>query len=234
MLLKDKRLVLLASLGWLVMFSSCAIVTVNINFPAQEVRKAYESLEEEMLQTPQGEKGKEDGGGSRTPEPGSRYIEEPPQGETLSLRKLVFLGFPFKFGITASAWAQEELAERIAAELKGMPEVTRAYGRRAQRLANINNLLSAGKVGEGNDGLLAERAPLTQGERSLVEDENSDRRTIIDGMTRAIIKLDNMPLSDENIKQVYPQAAAQFAATRRTRAQAGWWVQLPTGRWVRH
>lgn len=234
MILKNDRLIILASLGLVFVFSSCAIVTVNINFPAQDVRRAYESLEEEMLKAPQDGKDKKEEGGTRTPESSSREIEDPIYGEALSLRKLVFLGLPFRFDIHASAWAQEQLSERITAELKGMPEVTKAYSRRSQRLESINGMLSAGKVGEGNDGLLYERAPLTEGEKRLVEDENSDRKAIIGGMTRAILKLDNMPLSDENISQVYPQAAAQFAATRRARAQAGWWVQLPNGRWIRH
>jgi hypothetical protein len=63
--------------------------------------------------------------------------------------------------------------------------------------------------------------------------ENANRRTVINGMTRAIIRINRVPESEQNLKQVMPQAGEQFAALRRDSAKKGWWVQSPDGNWTR-
>ncbi len=62
--------------------------------------------------------------------------------------------------------------------------------------------------------------------------ENADRRIIIRGMAAAIVKINKIDPTPENINRVLPQAAEQFAAVRRDKAMPGWWIQLPDGRWV--
>ncbi len=236
-MLRHKGVYLLAPLA--MVLTSCAIVTINVNFPAREVRKAYDSLEEEFLtQPPQGEKAAPPAGGtgSSSGVPSGRL--EPRGGggggEVLSLRKFSALLSFLDLDLTPPpAWAQEELAARITAEMRSMPEVVRAYERRRARLGAVRSLLEAGKVGEANDGMLAPRAALSAHERAVVKVENADRRVIIRGMAKAIVKLNRMPLSERNIKEVYPKAARQFAETRREKAAPGWWIQLPGGKWVR-
>jgi uncharacterized protein YdbL (DUF1318 family) len=91
---------------------------------------------------------------------------------------------------------------------------------------------SQGKVGEGNKGLLVQRGGFTGEEMAAFSAENADRRIIIRGMAVAIVKINKIDPTPENINRVLPQAAEQFAAVRRDKAKPGWWIQLPDGRWV--
>src|SRR3972149_5868422 len=111
-------------------------------------------------------------------------------------------------------------------------EVVQAYRNRGKRLDVINNMLSQGKVGIGNKGLLVLRGDLTNEEKADFNAENKDRETIIEGMATAIVKINGIDPTPKNIKKVIPEAAEQFAAVRRNEAQPGWWIQLPDGRWA--
>jgi uncharacterized protein YdbL (DUF1318 family) len=92
---------------------------------------------------------------------------------------------------------------------------------------------SQGKVGEGNEGLLVKRGDLEGGETAVVNAENADRETIIRGMAKAIVKINRLDMTPENINRVYPQAAEQFAEVRREEAKPGWWIQLSNGEWIK-
>src|SRR5690606_20043817 len=123
-----------------------AIVTVNVYFPAEEVQRAYRSLEEELLQPPQEE----------TPETGQPPQEKPqslrnyPEEPQLKSRRLIVLKRRFQINIgVPAAWAQGNLAQQITDELRKMPEVVEAFRGRSQRLGALNDLRSQGKVGEG-------------------------------------------------------------------------------------
>ena len=209
---------------------SCATITVNVYFPAEEVRQAYTTLEEEFLledEQPAVEETAPAAG-----EPGSRvepvYKDEP----TISVRKVVPLTGKIDFEFISSAYAQENIARQIEAELKKMPEVVKAFKSRASRQGKVNALLGAGKVGEGNNGMLVKRSDLAGNDKSVMNAENTDRKAIITGMAKAILKLNNLENTSQNIKKVYPEAAEQFAATRRDAARSGWQVQLPNGKWA--
>lgn len=205
--------------------SSCAIVTVNIYFPAEEVKEAYKSLEEELLKAPQPEE--------KAPEEKPRSLMEYPKEPQLESRRVIFLRRRFDINIGKTAWAAGDLSEQITREIRGMPDVVQAFRSRGKRLSSINRLLFQGKVGEGNKGLLVRRGDLTPQESADFNAENSDRQIIIRGMAKAIVKINKLDPTPENINRVLPQAGEQFAAVRRDEAQPGWEIQLPDGRWVK-
>ena len=211
---------------------SCATVTVNVYFPAEEVRQAYETLEEELLKPPQ----EETPGTEKAPKQGE--IEKKPQSllkypdkPQLQSRRLIILTRKFSLDLGTFAWAQDYLDKAIVNEIRNMPDVVQAYRNRGVRLDVINNMLSQGKVGIGNKGLLVDRGNLTKDEKDPFNAENKDRETIIEGMATAIVKINNIDPTPQNIKKVIPEAAEQFAAVRRNEAQPGWWIQLPDGSW---
>ena len=189
---------------------SCATITVNVYFPAEEVRQAYTNLEEEFLL--EDEQTVPESNDTGTAEPGSSI-------KTIDL--------------ISGAFAQENIAGQIEAELKKMPEVVKAFKSRAGRQSQVNALLGSGKAGEGNNGMLVARSQLSGKESSVLKAENTDRKTIITGMAKAILKLNNLENTPQNIKKVYPEAAEQFAATRRDASKSGWSVQLPNGKWAK-
>ena len=193
------------------MLLSCAIITVNIYFPEKDVREAYKELEKELM-TP---------GGQGT-EPKSK-----PEGKPESSSR---------FELIASAQAQETgMADNIAQIVRKMPEAVNAYKEMGARLPEIDRLRDSGAVGEGNNGLLAVRDEklLPPDGRKLVTMENENRRTVMNGMARAIIRINRVPENAQNLKQVQPQAVEQFAGLRRDSAKKGWWIQDPNGNWAR-
>jgi hypothetical protein len=93
----------------------------------------------------------------------------------------------------------------------------------------------SGAVGEGNDGMLVVRDEklLTPDQKKLIAMENANRKTVVSGMAKAIIRINRVPENEQNLKQVMPQAVEQFAAIRRDSAKKGWWIQSPDGNWSR-
>ncbi len=188
--------------------AACAVITVNIYFPEKDVKEAYRVLEKELM-NPEGE------------EQGKASPAKPE-----SLLRLEWAG---------AAWAEEEnLAEKIAETVKRMPDVVEAYRQMGLRLPEIDRLRDAGLVGEANTGLLVPRGGALSPEDSrLVDAENENRRTVIRGMAKAIVRINRQPDTPANIEQVMPQATAQFAAIRRDGARKGWWIQTEDGNWLK-
>jgi hypothetical protein len=195
----------------LLLLVSCAIITVNIYFPEKEVKEAYKELEKELM-IPGG--------------PGQEPTSKPegkPEGSS-------------KFELISSAYAQERpLSERIAEIVRKMPEVVSAYRAIGARIPEIDKLRDSGAVGEGNNGMLVVRDEklMTPDAKGLVALVNENRRTIINGMSKAIIRINRAPENEQNLKQVMPQATEQFAAIRRDSAKKGWWIQDQYGSWTR-
>lgn len=218
---------------------SCATITVNVYFPQKEVKSAFKSLEEELLQPqapPQpapSEKPK-----SALPPEEKPVVSRPEaEGKTILLQKTYRLPLwaPRVWRLSlAEALAQQVDARQITEEIKQMPEVRAAYQRRSQRLQAINRLKDQGVVGEGNSGKLAIRVEGSQmgsDEMKSIEQENADRDIIVTGMAKAILKLNKLEASESNIERVRPQAAEVFASVNREAAKPGWWIQLPDGSW---
>ncbi len=191
--------------------ASCAVITVNIYFPEKDVKEAYKNLEKELM------------GADKNPE--SRPQGRPEGKPESSIR----------FELVTPAYAQEPgLADKISEIVKKMPDVVAAYKEIGARLPEIDKVQDRGAVGEGNDGLLAVReGPLSPAEKQLVDMMNEDRRTIMRGMAKAIIRINRAPETQENLKQVIPQATGQFASIRRDSAKKGWWIQEPNGNWTK-
>ena len=192
---------------------ACAIITVNIYFPEKDVKEAYKELEKELM-TP--------GKGGQEKEPKAKPEAKPESS--------------MRFELIPSAYAQEPgLADNIAQIVKKMPDVVNAYREMGSRLQGVDRLRDSGAVGEGNNGLLAIRDEklMNPENRGIVSQENENRRTVMRGMARAIIRINRVPENEANLKQVMPQAVEQFAALRRDSARKGWWIQDPNGNWSR-
>ena len=203
-MMKGMRIVLITAIAVVV---SCAVITVNIYFPEKDVKEAYKTLEKELM-TPE-----------EKPEP-------KPEGQPRSR-----IGFE----LLSTALAQEPgMADRIAQIIKNMPDVVAAYRDMGARAAETERLRDRGLVGEGNNGLLAIRdRSISPAEQKIVNDENENRRTVMKGMARAIIRINRVPETDASLNQVMPQAVEQFSSLRRDTAKKGWWIQDPSGNWFR-
>jgi len=214
--MKMLKLFFRSVLPFLVVFTfSCAVITVNIYFPAHDVEKAYENLEDQLM----------------NPSPGkqpSQQQQTPEEGKSGDDNSFLNPGSWF----VQTAYAEDNLAAKISQHIMKMPKVVNAYHRMGKRIAKINQLRDRKLVGESNSGLLTPFVKLNRTKALLVNDENHDRATVILGMAKAILQINHLPINKKNLDKVYPQAAAQFAKLRRNRAKPGWKIQLPDGKWV--
>ncbi len=209
-----KKRIKLATIGLLVIIAACAVITVNVYFPEKDVKEAYKSLEKELM-TPD-----QKGGEQR---PGTKPEDKPKSESSI------------RFELVATAYAQEAgLADTIAELVRKMPDVVNAYKEMGARIADIDSLRDSGAVGEGKDGLLSPREKtLSSDDKKAVDMENENRRTVIKGMAKAIIRVNRAQETPESFNQVMPQATEQFAAIRRDAAKKGWWIQDANGNWGR-
>jgi uncharacterized protein YdbL (DUF1318 family) len=207
---------------------SCAVITVNIYFPEKDVKEAYKALEKELMGTEAtpGEK-KPEG----KPESSIRFqLFQSAYAADVYMREREIL---IKEN-SAGSNSDSNLSEKIADAVKKMPDVVNAYKEMGARIADIDRLRESGVVGEGNKGLLVVReGTLTPADQKLVSMENENRKTVMNGMTKAIIRINRVPENEANLKQVGPQAVDQFAAIRRDSAKKGWWIQDVNGNWAR-
>ncbi len=205
------------------LLAACAIITVTVYFPEKAVKQAYKSLDD-MLLKQDGTKGGTDQGPAPAAPAGEQ--QQPPKPQS---RLLV----P-DFSLVKTAYAAEaNVADELAVELSSMPDVLKAYDEMNRRLPELSRLRESGAVGETNQGLVTIRDKAKgAGKEELVKAENENRKTVITGMARAILKVNRQPVTDAGVKQVLGKAAATYAATKQDGARAGWWIQLPNGRWV--
>ncbi|ABB30516.1 putative lipoprotein [Geobacter metallireducens RCH3] len=201
--------------------ASCAFITVNVYFPEKEVKKAFKTLDEKYL-------GKE-GGEAPVPEQPPAGAEPAPAEKPQSR----FEGARWPLAVTATAWAAEDAAGGLVVELSRMPEVVKAYEEMRGRLTTLDQLRDGGIVGETNQGLVTVRDPSRiAGLKGAVDEENANRKTVITGMARAILKQAGKPDTPANMGQVLGKAAATYAQTKQETARPGWWIQLQNGKWV--
>ncbi len=211
---------------------ACFRVVINVYFPESEAKGALATLEDELLKESPGEsapaqpeKPAGDNGRKVKPEKTGRPDSKP----SLQQSRVVGL-FESQSPRAAVRVTEQQLYERI----KAMPHVIEAYQRMAARLPRVNALRDSGAVGEGNDGMLHERRPITsRRDRRTISDENADRRKVIHGLAKADLLAQGLPVDREHINSVTPQAAATFASLRRSKAKPGWWVQKTDGSWKR-
>jgi len=217
------KLLIAAACGLL---AACAIITVNVYFPEKDVKQAYKSLDDMLL--------KQGNGKGATDQAPEQPVPAPPAGETPETPKPQSRLLLPHISLVAAAYAAEaNVADELAVELSSMPDVLKAYDEMNKRLAELNRLRDSGAVGETNQGLVSIRDKAkAAGLDELVKAENENRKTVITGMAKAILKVNRQPATDAGVKQVLGKAAATYAATKQDGAKAGWWIQLPNGRWV--
>ncbi len=207
------------------LFAACAIITVNVYFPEKDVKQAYKSLDDMLLKQGDGKGGTDQAPAQPSPAPAGEP-QEPPKPQS----HLVVPGFSL---VVEAHAAEANVADELAIELSSMSDVLKAYDEMNKRLPELNRLRDSGAVGETNQGLVTIRDKTKgAGKDDLVKAENENRKTVITGMAKAILKVNRQPVTDAGVKQVLGKAAATYAATKQEGARTGWWIQLPNGRWV--
>ncbi|MGI9534793.1 MAG: hypothetical protein ACR2NW_07565, partial [Thermodesulfobacteriota bacterium] len=176
---------------------SCAIVTINVYFPAEEVKDVFKALEDELLEDGEQENNSEDVPDETETEEQSMPEEsaadsEPtsfiyPSGPTITESKIIATKRVFR--LVPQAYADIGLTTKILNMIKSDPAAQKAYDRRNGRLSAVNKILSKRLAGEGNKGLLVARGKLSASDTSTIKDENSDRNIIINSMAKAIIEI---------------------------------------------
>jgi len=214
---------------------SCAIVTINVYFPAEEVKDVFKALEDELLddteqedadtETDVEQESMEEENASDSEQTSFIYPSEP----NITTSKIIATKRVFR--LVPEVYAGSSLTKKILNIIKNDPAVQEAYDRRNNRLSAVNKLLSKRLVGEGNKGLILKRGTLSATDNETVSDENADRQIIIEGMAKAIIKINKLEMTPDNVKSVMSSAAEQFAAVRRDEVKSGL-VQLPDGKWT--
>ncbi|MGQ4809181.1 hypothetical protein NKDENANG_02592 [Candidatus Entotheonellaceae bacterium PAL068K] len=199
---RTRRLIVLFLVGGLTV--TCATITVNIYFPAAEIRDAAAHIEQEVRQ----EEEKEPTSAPQSPQnsrlwPGSWHLR-------------LALGYT-----TATAQAINLTITT--------PTIRRLIAARKQRYPHLVSLFNSGVLGENNRGFVDLRAldELSLRHRAraktLYEQENRDRQELY----QALAKANNIPA------QRVSDIASIFADEHRQQARAGWWIQDDNSRWKR-
>jgi uncharacterized protein YdbL (DUF1318 family) len=210
------------------LLAACAVITVNVYFPEKDVKQAYKSLDEMLL--------KQDGetkppAQQQTPavNPAGEEEQKPAEEKPQSRLNDSLLDL----SMVAVAFAAENIADELAIEMSGMPEVLKAYDEMKESLPQLNALRDSGAVGENKQGLIwiLDKGKLG-GNDALVRKVNDSRKVVITGMARAILKVNKQPETKATMNQVMGKAAAMYGDVRREEAKPGWWIELANGKWV--
>lgn len=192
-------LVLLSTLGL-----TCARITVNIYFPAAEIRNAAEEIEQQVRQEP----------GAPAPEPAT---PAPGKGTW-------FWTLPRTLHVTLTASTAE--AQSININIK-TPAIDRIIASRKQRYSSLVPLFDQGALGENNRGFLEVRkeANLSLQDRArantLSAQENQDRQQLYEELAKA----NNIP------RDKVAEIGSIFADVNRRQARSQWWLQTSQGQW---
>ncbi len=204
------------------LLASCAFITVNVYFPEKDVKQAYKSLDDMLLNQ----------GGKKTPTENAAPEGEPKPSEEKPTSFLENNGF-FDVSLVKEAYAEEDLSKKLAEELSQMPDVQKAYADIRSRIPQLRALFESGAIGEGNTGSLVVLDKAKLGDNQAVVDAvNGARKTVISAMAKATLKITNQPVNPGTLKKALLDSAKTFASVRQDKAKPGWYVQLSNGRWV--
>ena len=193
---------------WLIggLTSTCANITVNIYFPAAEIRDAAAQIEREVRQ-------------EEAPPAESTPQVSPPASKPQSQHR-----WPpaWRFALAVPSAMAQDININITT-----PAMRQLIAARKQRFPNLMPFFESGVLGENNRGLVEVREldQLSLQEKgrvkTLVQQENSDRQQLY----RVLAEANN--ISQERIADI----ATIFAGVNRQEARAGWWMQQANGTW---
>lgn len=192
--------------GLLILLAAVSCVTINIYFPAEEVRSAADKIVNEVW------------GERAQPEEQNAPAEEKTPGDEKGSG-----GGSMLFLLQArSAYAQQEQQDIDVST----PEIRAIRASLKERSGKLFPYFDAGNVGVARDGLLKvrnvegldlkSRAEVKQ----LVAAENSDRLRLYKEIARA----NGFPEKADEVQQI-------FAKTWRDKADKGWYIEQPGGGW---
>ena len=189
------------AIGLLPVVFAMACVTVNIYFPAPEVRAAAERIVDETW------------GAGGVPAPAAT-----PPGKQSALASQWMLAAARALA-PADAMAADVDINVSTASIRALKDAMK------QRSGELKPHLASGAVGIGKDGLLAAREAAgldlaaKAGVRRLVDAENRDRESLY----REIATANNFGADRvADIRSI-------FAQTWKDKAEAGWWIQAADG-----
>ncbi|MCJ7580033.1 MAG: YdbL family protein [Candidatus Aminicenantes bacterium] len=195
------RPIISALFCWLlVLFFSC--VTINIYFPEAAIKEIADEIVGEVRKT---EEKKKD------------------EVKKLSVKEENRLKQSKTFSFVPAAYAQDQETSVSNPKIRALKEAIKA------RFVEFERFYDGGHVGEAIDGFvqvreegdlsLKDRAQL----RSLVKDENEDRKNLYAEVARAL----------EIESSQIPRLQKVFAESWIEKARPGWWIQKEDGEWVK-
>lgn len=188
---------------------TCARITVNVYFPAAEIREAATQIEREVRQ----------GDEPLAPPPSNPPAEAPsqPQGSRW---------WPHRWSLRLALGVPTVAAQQLDITIT-TPGIRRLIASRQQRYARLVPFFNRGVLGESNRGLvdirtleglsLRDQAQV----KALVGQENNDRQQLY----RALAQANDIPPSRVG------EIATIFAEVNRKEARPGWKIQEPNGAW---
>jgi uncharacterized protein YdbL (DUF1318 family) len=182
---------------------TCARITVNVYFPAAEIRDAATQIEREV-------RSKEEVPADSNPAP-------KPQSSDF---------WPRFWRVRLSLGPAKAMAQGIDINMT-TPAIRQLIASRKQRYASLVPLFNAGALGESNQGLVVVRsldalALKDKAQAKMLSDqENRDRQQLY----RELATANQLP--PDKVADI----ARIFAQVNRQEAQAGWWIQEPNGDW---
>ena len=208
----------------LVAVALAACVTINVYFPAAEIKDLSQQIEQEVQKQAAREAAK--GQAAETPAPAPAPAPEPKKDQGSQAPGQTSGLFDLLVGATP-AYAQ---ADSVAPPEVTSPAIRRIIESRAARVADLTRFKSQGAVGENNRALVEVRDLETLSDlkaraevQRLVKAENADREELFREIAVAK-KVD--PGQIDKIRETY-------ATTLRENARAGDWIQMPDGSWKR-
>lgn len=188
---------------------TCARITVNVYFPAAEIRNAAEDIEQRVRESEE-----------TPPNPPPDAPTAPSTPPPMSSLRRSFWALHVTLDVPVA------IAQNININIT-TPAIRSLVQSRQKRYASLVPLFAAGALGENNRGLLEVRpAPelaLQDKARAntLSGQENRDRQQLYAELAKA----NNIPA--DKVTDI----ARIFAEVNRQKAQAGWWIQTPDGAW---
>jgi len=141
---------------------------------------------------------------------------------------LLLIIFLASHSLALENWTDGPILQKI----RTYPEVKSAFQRRGMREAQIDKLIKNSTFGESNLGFLYPRfSTIPEHERQLMIAENQDRKVIMIGIAKALLEIEEKPVTDESVRSKIPDAIKYFCTLREKHVPRGTWIQDPERNW---